>query len=394
MPRKYKMIKTKNINPKLNIQKESLSSYIIDPELKNSPRTLNNSLKKNYLNNLKKIRLIGIGSYGKVYLVLSINENKYYAVKVINKKYIEEQNLIKNIQMEKKILEKLNSPFLLKLSHSFQTKNRLFLFTPFMSGGDLSYHIYKENLFSEEKTKFYAAEIILALEYLHKHNFIYCDLKPENITIDDNGHIKLIDFGLCKKLTEKNEKFSVCGSLEYIAPEVIFDKKYGKEVDFWSLGVIIYEMLCGFLPFKVKEGEIKREIYEEKIKMFNYFSKEAKDLISNLLIFNPKKRLNLTKIKKHKFFKGINWKDYEKQKIKPPFIPNEKEKYLCEYFIDEKTLRKIDNEHKKEDEDLYTNDIADSDEIKISEEIFTNLCSKIIEDDNNFHGFSYSTSDE
>ena len=146
----------------------------------------------------------------------------------------------------------------MKLNYAFQTKQSLYFITNFMHGGELNYHIYKEenNYFSEEKTKFYAAEIILGLDYLHKNNCIYRDLKPENVLIDKNGHIKLTDFGLSKLCEEFPCKTnSLCGTPEYLAPEILFEKDYGIEVDWWSLGVHIYEMLSRYLPFRIMPDE-------------------------------------------------------------------------------------------------------------------------------------------
>ena len=400
-------------NPQKNLNDEFLSSYYKSDLENNFQSKIYNSAKyhtknqesisipqnifnKFNLNNLTKLRLIGVGSYGKVYLVSNkANNNQLYAVKVLNKKFIEDQNLIKNIQIERKILEKFNNPFILKLDYAFQTKKRLFFFTEFMSGGDLSHHLYKENLFSQEKTKFYASEIILAIEYLHNNNCIYRDLKPENVTIDSEGHIKIIDFGLCKLLNEDLNDFSVCGSPEYVAPEVIFNKEYGKEIDIWSLGVMIYEMLSGYLPFEIKDNNITPDIYKKKIKMFDYFSKEAKDLIKHLLVIDPKKRYNIAQIKKHKFFKGIKWEEVEKKKLTPPFIPSKDLKNLNEFFTDEKELKKNWKEFEEErDLKSYLDNISDYENQKDSEELFSNLTVKVIDEDENYPGFSYSTADE
>ena len=394
--RNSKIQPTKETNLSTSPNDESLITYN-QYDLKNEeivPKKVTKS--KINLNDFKKLRLIGIGSYGRVYLTSAKNNSdKLYAVKVLNKKDIEKENLLKNIQTEKKIMEQINYPFIMKLDYAFQTQKRLFLFTQFMSGGDISYHIYKENLFSEEKTIFYSSEIILALEHLHLNNYIYRDLKPENVAIDNDGHIKLIDFGLCKLLNNKNNNFSVCGSPDYVAPEVLFNNKYDNKVDIWSLGVMIYEMLSGYLPFKIKSNKISMDLYNQKVQMFKYFSKDAKCLIKNLLVIDPQKRYNITQIKKHKFFKNINWDLVEQKKYTPPFIPDVNNNNLCEYFKDEKELKSewTKQEITKNPKSFVCSNSINEKEIG-NEEIFENQDSKIIEDDVNFPKFFYSAEDE
>jgi serine/threonine protein kinase len=217
-----------------------------------------------------------------------------------------------------------------------------------MPGGELNYHIYQENYFNENKAKFYAAEIILGLNYLHENNCIYRDLKPENILIDEDGHIKLTDFGLSKLCEDYSCKTkTLCGTPEYLAPEILFEKNYGIEVDWWSLGVIIYEMISGYLPFKIIRNEkISKNIYQKKIKIFPHFSKAAKDLIKKLLVINPKKRIGYEQIKNHEFFKDINWEKIEIKKVKPPFVPNVNEPNIYKYFSTEKELNEELFNHK------------------------------------------------
>ena len=298
--------------------------------------------KKVKLEDFQFIRLIGVGSYGKIYVASKKNSKKLYAIKVLNKKNVYNPTEKQNIRTERAVLAKLNHPFIMRLYYAFQTKVNLYFITKFMYGGELNYHIYKEknNYFSEEKTRFYASEIILAINYLHKNNCIYRDLKPENVLIDKTGHIKLIDFGLskiCEGFPCKTR--TLCGTPEYLAPEVIFEKEYGIEVDWWSLGVIIYEMLSGYLPFKVISSEkISKNIYKGRIKIFKHFSKNAENLIKRLLEYNPKKRLKYEEIISHPFFKGTNWEKIERLEIIPPFIPEVNEDNLFEYFDSEKDL--------------------------------------------------------
>ena len=318
-------------------------------------RTFSNPLKKFKrtkvkLEDFNVIRLIGIGSYGKVYVAYKdLNKNKLYAIKKLNKDKIKNNLQIKSINTERILLAKLNHPFIMKLNYAFQTKKSLYFITQFMHGGELNYHIYNEknNYFSEEKTKFYAAEIILGLNYLHNNNCIYRDLKPENVLIDKNGHIKLTDFGLsklCKGFPCKTK--SLCGTPEYLAPEILFEKEYGIEVDWWSLGVIIYEMLSGYLPFKILPDEkITKNVYKNKIKIFKHFSSDAKDLVMKLLEYNPKKRIGYHQIINHPFFKDINWDKIEKKEIFPPFLPDTTNDNFFKYFNSEEQLNEEYNTH-------------------------------------------------
>ena len=309
--------------------------------------------KKVKLEDFSIIRLIGVGSYGKVYVASKKLSNKLYAIKVLNKNIIKIKNQKNNIKTERILLEKLNNPFIMKLSYAFQTKESLYFITQFMHGGELNFHIYKEknNYFSEEKAKFYAAEIIIGLDYLHRNKCIYRDLKPENILIDKIGHIKLTDFGLsklCKGFPCKTK--TLCGTPEYLAPEILFENDYGIEVDWWSLGVIIYEMISGYLPFRILPDEkITKNVYQKKIKMFKHFSCQAKDLIKKLLEYNPNKRLGYKEIIKHPFFKDINWSKIGKKEIEPPFIPNFNENNnIFKYFNTENELNEEFISHEKD----------------------------------------------
>ena len=327
------------------------SSYILDsPKNANQDDSTKSSSKKNHKHSHKKvkledfkfIRLIGIGSYGKIYVASKKSSNKLYAIKILNKKNIHNKIELQNIKTERTVLAKLNHPFIQKLNYAFQTQGNLYFITHFMHGGELNYHIYKEpnNYFSEEKARFYSSEIILAINYLHKNNCIYRDLKPENVLLDKTGHIKLIDFGLsklCEGYPCKTK--TLCGTPEYLAPEVLFEKEYGIEVDWWSLGVILYEMLSGYLPFKIIPSEkITKNIYKKRIKMFKHFSKNAENLIKRLLEYNPKKRITFDGIIKHPFFKGTNWDKIERLETNPPFIPEISDDNLFEYFDSEKDL--------------------------------------------------------
>ena len=365
--------KSKPFSDKENISTFNLNKKNILKTWGPQKRTLSNPLKKFKHTNAKLedfnfIRLIGIGSYGKVYVASKdLNKNKLYAIKILNKDKINNNIQKKSINTERILLAKLNHPFIMKLNYAFQTKKSLYFVTQFMHGGELNYHIYNEknNYFSEAKTKFYAAEIILGIHYLHNNKCIYRDLKPENVLIDKNGHIKLTDFGLsklCKGFPCKTK--SLCGTPEYLAPEILFEKDYGIEVDWWSLGVIIYEMLSGYLPFKILPDEkITKNVYKKKIKIFNHFSLAAKDLVIKLLEYNPKKRIGYHQIINHPFFKDIKWDKIEKKEIIPPFLPDITNYNYFKYFNSEDQLNEEYNTHEQKIKMLHK---ADNNEINLN----------------------------
>lgn len=194
------------------------------------------------------------GTFGQVYQVRKKDTDRIYAMKVLSKKVIVEKKEVAHTLGERNILVRTattDSPFIVGLKFSFQTPTDLYLVTDYMSGGELFWHLQKEGWFKEDRAKFYIAELILALEHLHNHDIVYRDLKPENILLDANGHIALCDFGLSKANLAANATTNTfCGTTEYLAPEVLLDAQgYTKMVDFWSLGVLVFEMCCGWSPF-------------------------------------------------------------------------------------------------------------------------------------------------
>lgn len=194
------------------------------------------------------------GTFGQVYQVRKKDTDRIYAMKVLSKKVIVEKKEVAHTLGERNILVRTattDSPFIVGLKFSFQTPTDLYLVTDYMSGGELFWHLQKEGRFKEDRAKFYIAELILALEHLHNHDIVYRDLKPENILLDANGHIALCDFGLSKANLAANATTNTfCGTTEYLAPEVLLDDQgYTKMVDFWSLGVLVFEMCCGWSPF-------------------------------------------------------------------------------------------------------------------------------------------------
>ena len=302
------------------------------------------------LNDFDVLKLIGKGSYARVYLVRNKSNQKIYSMKKLNKPFIKRKKEEKHIINERILLSKINYPFLVKLFCCFQDQEHLYFIMEFIQGGELFFHLHRELRFDDEKTRFYIAELILVINFLHNNKIIYRDIKPENILLDAEGHIKLTDFGLSRLCSENNEKaFTICGTIYYIAPEILERKGYDKTVDLWSLGCLMYEMLNGKPLFNFQTGKVDINEYKKKIVLPNNFSEEAKDLITKLLDLDPKKRIGagnkgFENLKKHKYFEGINWNDLENKKITPPFIPNIEGpfdlKYFDKVFTDEVNITK------------------------------------------------------
>ena len=337
-------IKSLNNNPnqklfsyksKQEFHNQNIKNFV-SKNLKNSNLTnLNNShhIKKNYENNNIKnfenftktkitpndficLGQIGKGSFGEVFLVKKIENSKLFAMKVLSKEKIFNQNLLKYAITERNVLSVSDHPFIVKLNYAFQTSSKLFLILDYCINGDLSKHLYYEKRFSETRAKYYICEIILALEHLHKLNIIFRDLKPDNVVLDNEGHVKITDFGLCKEgIFDGNYTKSFCGSMAYLAPEMILKNGYSKCVDWYLLGILFYEMLFGNPPFLSdnKDDLFKNILEKDENEIFfpDYISKECQNFIKSLLSKNPEKRLGNLKdafeIKNHPYFKDVNW---------------------------------------------------------------------------------------
>ncbi|KAJ8101804.1 kinase-like domain-containing protein [Lipomyces tetrasporus] len=279
------------------------------------------------------LRLVGKGTFGQVYQVRKKDTDRIYAMKVLSKKVIVQKKEVAHTIGERNILVRTattDSPFIVGLKFSFQTPTDLYLVTDYMSGGELFWHLQKEGRFQEVRAKFYIAELILALEHLHNHDIVYRDLKPENILLDANGHIALCDFGLSKANLASNATTNTfCGTTEYLAPEVLLDDQgYTKMVDFWSLGVLIFEMCCGWSPFYAEDTQqMYKNIAFGKVRFpKDALSPEGKSFVKGLLNRNPKHRLgaieDARELRAHPFFADIDWDLLVQKKVPPPFKPH------------------------------------------------------------------------
>jgi serine/threonine protein kinase len=307
------------------------------------------------LEDFKQLKILGQGSFGKVVLVKNENNNKLYAMKILDKKYIVKKNQVSHTRTERAMLEKLKHPFIVRLNYAFQDSKRLYFLTEFLQGGELFFHLRRNSGYKEKAVRFYMCQILLALEYMHNNNYIYRDLKPENILIDKEGNIKLTDFGLSKIMPpDETTTYTMCGTAEYLAPEILFGKGYDKTCDWFSFGVVLFEMFCGYHPFKSKGQKIDPNIYLRKTYIPDKVGKTARDLIEKLFVSNPKKRLGYKssdEVKNHPFFKGIDFDKVLRKEYKPPFIPKLKDDTDLRYFDENYTQLKVENEKQAEAEE-------------------------------------------
>ncbi|BES95358.1 unnamed protein product [Nesidiocoris tenuis] len=274
------------------------------------------------------LRTLGTGAFGRVFLSRKKSDNMYFAIKVLDKSKVIKLRQVEHSLNEKQILQAIQFPFCVYLEYFFQDNSYLYYVLPLILGGEMFTHLRKFGKFDENHTKFYAAQVLLALEYLHHLDLVYRDLKPENLLLDHMGYVKVTDFGFCKLI--KGRTYTLCGTPEYLAPEIILSKGYGKSVDWWSFGVLIYEMAAGYPPFFATEPmKIYEKIVAGKYRNPNGFSPDLKDVVRNILQTDLSRRFGNLKggandIKEHKWFKTVQWIPLLNKKLEPPFLPKVK----------------------------------------------------------------------
>ncbi|KAI6052283.1 protein kinase C zeta type isoform X1 [Marmota monax] len=294
------------------------------------------------------IRVIGRGSYAKVLLVRLKKNDQVYAMKVVKKELVHDDEDIDWVQTEKHVFEQASSnPFLVGLHSCFQTTSRLFLVIEYVNGGDLMFHMQRQRKLPEEHARFYAAEICVALNFLHERGIIYRDLKLDNVLLDADGHIKLTDYGMCKEgLGPGDTTSTFCGTPNYIAPEILRGEEYGFSVDWWALGVLMFEMMAGRSPFDIitdnpdmnTEDYLFQVILEKPIRIPRFLSVKASHVLKGFLNKDPKERLGcrpqtgFSDIKSHAFFRSIDWDLLEKKQALPPFQPQITDDYGLDNF--------------------------------------------------------------
>ncbi|KAK6958261.1 hypothetical protein Daesc_001058 [Daldinia eschscholtzii] len=304
--------------------------------------------RKMQADDFETLRCLGKGTYGTVLLVKQRSTGRLYAQKQFKKaSVIVHKKLIEQTKTERQILESVNRhPFVVKLFYAFQDQERLYLILEYGQGGELFTHLNTEKMFPEPVAAFYMAEMVLALSHLHDTlGVVYRDLKPENCLLDAQGHLLLTDFGLSKVAVDEDDSCkSILGTVEYMAPEIVLGQKYGKAVDWWSFGALGYDLMTGNPPFRGgNHAKIQNNIVKQKLVLPYFLSPDAKDLLTRFLKKDPAKRLgsnmpkDLQTIKKHRFFRKIDWKKLAAREVEPPIQPMITDPELAENFAPEFT---------------------------------------------------------
>lgn len=274
------------------------------------------------------LEVVGIGHFGKVSKVRYRGDGEIYALKSCKKSKLKENKQKEHALNERKILGNVNHPFIVSLKYAFQSETKLYMVMEYLNGGELFYHMRKTHFFSESTAKFFLAQIVCALDFLHENKIIYRDLKPENLVLDNKGYIKLTDFGLSKENIGENQfTKTFCGTCEYLSPEMIKGDPYNQSVDMWSLGILYFEMLVGVPPFfdKNRDKLYKKIYFNDPNYALNkkvVVSDVSINFINRLLCKNPLERMTIRDAKKHELFKGFNFEKLMAYELQSPLKLN------------------------------------------------------------------------
>ena len=282
------------------------------------------------LKDYEQLKTVGLGSYGRVRLCKHKKTGDIFVMKILKKNEIIKQKQVDHVYSEFNILINLKHPFIVQLlGYNFDDPKYVYFILEYIQGGELFTLLRTKRTFPIPQARFYIAHIITIFEYLHSKNIVYRDLKPENILINKNGYLKLTDFGFAKQL-ENEKTYTLCGTPEYLAPEIILNKGHGKAVDWWTMGILLYEMLVGIDPFSDDEPmKTYQKILKGKINFPKTINKDAKSLIKHLLTQDTSKRFGCLKsgvkdILNHRFFEGFDWKNFVYLSMPAPYLPNVK----------------------------------------------------------------------
>ena len=317
------------------------------PTTKPAATTTLISAKTVTIDDFHLVAVIGRGAFGKVMLATEKGTNTSYAIKALKKEYIIQNDDVRSTNLEKSIFQAASTehhPFMLNLHSSFQTDSRVYFVMEYVPGGDLMCHIQEKKRFSQARTRFYACEVLLALQYFHKNNIVYRDLKLDNILLGADGHIKVADYGICKANMPFGATTSTfCGTPDYMAPEILMNRRYGIAVDWWSFGVLIYVMLVGRYPFHgEEENDILDAILSDAIEYPSNMPRVTISLLQSLMNKMPTRRLgagsaDAEEVKKHPYFANVDWDAFMRKEVPPPFVPTIKDSHDVSNFDKEFT---------------------------------------------------------
>ncbi|KAI8802756.1 kinase-like domain-containing protein [Cladochytrium replicatum] len=343
------------------------------------------------LNHFNLLRSVGKGAFGKVRVVQHRGTNQIYALKYINKAKCIKMRAVENIIQERRLLEEIHSPFVCNLRYAFQDDENLFMVIDLMLGGDLRFHLDRMGIMTEDMVRFYAAEISCGLAHLHSKKIVHRDLKPDNVLLDEKGHAHLTDFNIAVHFREEKPLTAVAGSMAYMAPEILSKKGYFASVDWWSLGVVLYELAFGKRPFRAKTNEaLTHSILHDELvfpeQAYTVVSADCIDCIRQLITRDLTKRLGckdaggIDRFRAHPFFRGVDWNAIESKEAQPPFTPDSKRANfdatheLEELLLEDNPLKVKPRKKKKEGEEdkpKEGEDPAVTKEMRILEEKFT-----------------------